>query len=151
MRGKIPDIKVRDIAVIVAVGIGFYYLHSYLVGYAAAIAAPDWFVPFMRENQIIGLAILSLMTTVPATAIAASVAGFALSKLVTTRHFVFGLLAVLVAILVATLAVDYGHGFFGNLRINAFPSHGYDLPIFLAIWFFLPLAALLFGRRIRQD
>ena len=145
------DVRVRDVSVIAAVGIGFYYLHSYLVGYAAAIAAPDWFVPFMRENPVIGLALFSLVTTVPATAIAASAAGFALSRLVATRHFVFGLLAVLVAILVATLAVDYGHGFFGNLRINAFPSQGYDLPMFLAIWFFLPLAALLFGRRTKTD
>ena len=143
--------KARDIAIVAAVGIGFYYIQSYLVGYAAAIAAPDWFVPFMRENQVLGLAILSLMTTVPATAIAACVAGFVLSKLVTTRHFVFGLIAVFVAILAATLAVDYGHGFFGNLRMNALPSHVYDLPVFLAVWFFLPLAAVLFGRRIRQD
>ena len=145
------DIKARDIAVVAAVGVGFYFIHSYLVGFAAAIAAPDWFVPFMRENQIIGLAIFSLMTTVPAAAIAASIAGFTLSKLVTTRHFVFGLFAVLVAIFVATLANDFGHGFFGNLRINALPSHGYDLPMFVAIWFFLPFAALLFGRKKGQD
>lgn len=145
------ELKVRDIAVVAVIGVGFYFLHSYLVGYAAAIAAPDWFVPFMRENQILGLAIFSLMTTVPATAIAAGVAGFTLSRLVPAPHFLLGLLAVFIAVLVATLAVDYGHGFFGNILITAFPSHGYDLPMFLAFWLFLPSAALLFGRRIRKD
>lgn len=145
------NVGIRNISVIVAVGIGFFYLYSYLVGYAAAIAAPDWFVPFMRESPMIGLALFSLVTTVPAIAIAASVAGFVLSKLVATRYFVFGMLAVFVTMLVATLTVDYGRGFFGDLRINAFPSQGYDLPMFLAIWFFLPLATLFFGRRTSRD
>ena len=145
------DFRARYIIVIAAVGVGFYYLHSYLVGYAAAIAAPNWFIPFMQENQVLGLAVFSLMTTVPATAIAACVAGYVLSKLVTERQFASGLLAVVVAILWATLTVDYGHGFLGNLRINALPTQGFDLPMFVAIWFFLPLAALLFGRKLRQE
>lgn len=48
-----PAMKVRDIAIVAAVGIGFYCMRSYLIGYAAAIAAPNWLVPFMRENQVL--------------------------------------------------------------------------------------------------
>lgn len=141
------QIRIREIAVIVLGGFAFYYLHSNLVGIAAEIAAPDWFVPFMREHQVIGLVLFALVTTIPAAAIGAGIAGFVLSRFVDARYFLTGLLTVCVAILAATVFVDYGFGFLGDLRRNALPSHWVDVPIIVALWLFLPLAMLFFGNR----
>ena len=143
--------RARDVAVIVLGGIAFYYLHVNLVGIAAAIAAPDWFVPFMHQNQTIGLILFALVTTVPATALAAGIIGFVLSRIVDARYFVIGLLAVCAAVLFGAFTVDYGFGFLGDLRRTVLPSHWIDVPMILALWLFLPLTMLFFGSRKEQE
>ena len=116
------------------------------MGVGAAIAAPEWFVPFMRENPIIGQNLLSLVTTVPAAAIGAIVMGFGLARVLKGQYFLFGLLAVCVMVVLHTLVVDFGRGFLGGLRMHALP-HYLAIPMFFAQWLFLPLATLFFGRR----
>jgi len=140
-------IRIRDVAVVVLGGFAFYYLHSNLVGLAAAIAAPDWFVPFMREHQGMGPVLFALVTTIPAVAVGAGIAGFILSRLIDARYFLMGLLTVCVATLAATVSADYDFGFLGDLRRNALPSHWTDVPMVVALWLFLPLAMLFFGNR----
>ena len=137
----------RNVAVIFVGGLAFYYLYSNLVGIAAAIAAPEWFIPFMQEHQVLGLVIFALVTTVPAAAIGAGVSGFVLSRFVKGKYFLTGVLTVCVAVLVATITVDYGFGFLGDLRRNALPSTWLDVPMIVALWLFLPLATFYFGRR----
>ena len=137
--------RIRELAVIVLGGFAFYYLHSNLVGLAAALAAPDWFLPFVRENQDIGLVLFALVTTIPAAAIGAGISGFVLSRFVDARYFLTGLLIVCVAILAATVSVDHGFGFLGDVRRNALPSRWMDVPMMVALWLFLPLAMVFFG------
>lgn len=139
--------RTREVAVVILGGLAFYYLYSNLVGFAAAIAVPDWFVPFMRENQSIGLILFALVTTVPAAAVGAGLAGFVLSRFVDARYFVTGLLVVGVAVLAATVSVDHGFGFLDALRRTALPSDWIDVPMIIALWFFLPLTMLFFGGR----
>lgn len=137
----------KRIAVIAVAGVVYYFLYTNLVGIAAAIAAPRWFVPFMQEHQVLGLTLMSLVTTVPAAAISAAVVGYALARFLTGRYFLYGFLAVCVMVLLMTLMADYGHGFWGDLHKSFFPPYVFAVPMFVALWLFLPLAAVYFGRR----
>lgn len=137
----------RNAAVVIGAGIIYYFLYSNLVGIAAAIAAPTWFVPFMQEHNVLGLILLSLMTTVPAVAISATLMGYVLARLLTSKYFLHGFLTVCVMDLLSTLMVDYGNGFWGDLRMSVLPPHIIYVPMFFALWLFLPLATVIFGRR----
>lgn len=136
----------RSAAVVIIAGILYYHVFSNLVGIGAAIAAPDWFVPFMREHPVLGLNVMSLATTVPAAAIGAILMGYGLARIFEGHYFLFGLLIVCVMVVFSALIVDYGRGFWGDLRINAL-SHRLAVPMFFAVWLFLPLATMFFGRR----
>ncbi|MEO0852948.1 MAG: hypothetical protein AAFY15_05525 [Cyanobacteria bacterium J06648_11] len=142
-----PSSAKRNAAVVIVAGILYYYIYSNLVGMGAAIAAPEWFIPFMREHRILGLNLFSLATTVPAAAIGATIMGFGLSRILKGQYFFFGLLAVCVMVVFSTLVVDYGRGFWGGLRMTALPHH-LAIPMFFAQWLFLPLATMFFGRRM---
>ena len=141
-----PSNTKRGAAVVIVAGILYYYIYSNLVGMGAAIAAPEWLVPFMREHRVLGLNLFSLATTVPAAAIAAMIMGFGLSRILKKQYFFFGLLTVCVMVAFSTLVMDYGRGFWGGLRMNALPHH-LAIPMFFAQWLFLPLATVFFGRR----
>jgi hypothetical protein len=137
----------RNAAVVIVAGIIYFYLYSKLVGIGAAIAAPRWFVPFMQEHQVLGLILMSLATTVPAAAISAALMGYGLARLLDGKYFLLGLLTVCVMVVFSSLIVDYGLGFWGGLRMNALPPYSFALPMFFALWLFLPLATMFFGRR----
>ncbi|MEO1543506.1 MAG: hypothetical protein AAFR75_05735 [Pseudomonadota bacterium] len=137
----------RNAAVVIVAGILYYYIYSNLVGMGAAIAAPEWFIPFLREHRILGLNLFSLATTVPAAAMGATIMGFGLSRILKGQYFFFGLLTVCVMVVFSTLVVDYGRGFWGGLLMNALPHH-LAIPMFFALWLFLPLATMFFGRRM---
>ena len=139
------NLKTNTVVVIVA-GIPYYYVFSNLVVIGAAIAAPDWFVPFMQEHQVLGLNLMTLATTVPLVAVGAAIMAYGLAKIFDGKYFVYGLLIVGVMIVFATLVTDYGLGFWRGLRMNALP-HPTAIPMFFAVWLFLPLAMLFFGRR----
>ena len=139
------NLKTNTVVVIVA-GILYYYVFSNLVGIGAAIAAPDWFVPFMQEHQVLGLNLMTLATTVPLVAVGAAIMAYGLATIFDGKYFVYGLLIVGVMIVFATLVTDYGLGFWRGLRMSALP-HPTAIPMFFAVWLFLPLAMLFFGRR----
>ncbi|MEL6171909.1 MAG: hypothetical protein AAFR02_07830 [Pseudomonadota bacterium] len=142
-----PSITKRDAAVVTVAGILYYYIYSNLVGMGAAIVAPEWFAPFIREHRILGLNVFSLATTVPAAAIGATIMGLGLARILKRQYFFFGLLTVCVMVVFSTLVVDYGRGFWGGLRMNALP-HYLAIPMFFAQWLFLPLATMFFGHRM---
>lgn len=141
------DNVMKRTAVIAVAGIVYYFLYTNLVGIAAAIAAPRWFVSFMQEHQVLGLILMSLVTTVPAAAISAAIVGYALARFLSGRYLLFGFLAVCVMVLLMTVMADYGHGFWGDFHMNLFPRYIFAVPMFLALWLFLPLATYYFGRR----
>ncbi|MEO1034294.1 MAG: hypothetical protein AAFX44_01925 [Pseudomonadota bacterium] len=141
------DNVMKRTAVIVVAGVVYYFLYTNLVGIGAAIAAPRWFVPFMQEYQVLGLTLMSLMTTVPAAAISAALVGYGLARILDGKYFLFGFLTVCVMVVFSTLIVDYGLGFWGGLRMNVLPPYSFAIPMFFALWLFLPLATMFFGRR----
>ena len=141
------DNVLKSTAVIVVAGVAYYFLYTNLVGIGAAIAAPQWFVPFMQEHQVLGLILMSLVTTVPAAAISAALMGYAIARFLTGKYFLCGFLTVCVMVVLMTLMADYGHGFWGDLHENLIPRYFFAVPMFVALWLFLPLATVYFGRR----
>ena len=137
----------KNTAVAIAAGIVYYYVVSNLVGTAAAIAAPNWFIPFMQQHQVLGLVLMSLVTTVPAVALSATLIGYGLARLLDRQYFLLGLLTVCVMVVFSTLNVNYGRGFWGGLRMNALPPELYAITIVLAHWLFLTIATQIFGKR----
>ena len=134
-------------AIITAAGVIYYFLFTRLVGIGAAIAAPSWFVPFMRDHQSLGLALMSLVTHIPAIAISAAIVGYAIGRLLPGKHFCFGILAVCVTVLFSALLAIDGIGFWATLRNSVIPRYLFTVPTVVALWLFLPLAAYLFGRK----
>ncbi len=137
----------RSAAVVIGAGIIYYFLYSNLVGIAAAIGAPSWFVPFMQEHNVLGFIFLSLVTTVPAVAISAALVGYVLARLLTSKYFLQGFLTVCVMVLLSSLMFDYGPGFWSDLRVSVLPPHIMHVPMYFALWLFLPLATVFFGGR----
>ena len=133
-------------AVVIVAGVIYYFLFTQLVGLGAAIAAPSWFVPFLREHQSVGLLFMSLVTHLPAIALGAAMVGYAMARLLPDRHFFFGVLTVCVMVLFSAIVAPDGIGFWVQLRDSVIPRYLFSVPTILALWLFLPLAAHLFGR-----
>ena len=138
-------------AIVIAAGVIYYFLFTRLVGFGAAIAAPSWFVPFLREHPSLGLLLMSLVTYLPAVALGAAIVGFAIARLLPGRHFFFGVLTVCVTVLFSALVAPDGIGFWVQLRDSVIPRYLFFAPTILALWIFLPLAAHLFGRTRNRD
>ena len=139
-------------ALVIVAGVIYYFLFTRLVGFAAAIAAPSWFVPFLREHPSMGLLLMSLVTHLPAVALGAAIVGYVIARLLPDRHFFFGVLTVCVTVLFSALVAADGIGFWVQLRDSVIPRYLFFVPTTLALWIFLPLAAHVFGRnRNRND
>jgi hypothetical protein len=138
-------------AIVIVAGVAYYFLHTNLVGIAAAIAAPRWFVPFMQEHQVLGLVLFSLVTTVPAVAISAALTGYVLARFAPDKYFLYGLLSVCIVELILILQSASVHGFWGALHYYSLPLNAIRVPMFIAFWSFLPLATMYFGRRKQRD
>lgn len=133
------------------VAVGYYFAYTNLVGIAAAIAFPDWYVSFANDNKTLSLVLFSLVTTVPAAAVAALFAGFVMTKIFAQNHLWYGVSIVICVTAYSVFATGIGGGLVDKLGLLVVPSSVIQLPMLLAWWLFLPLAALYFSRREVDD
>lgn len=133
------------------VAVGYYFVYTNLVGIAAAIAFPDWYVSFAHDNKALSLVLLSLVTTVPAAAVAALIAGFMMAKLITRYHLSYGIAIVICITVHAAITSNVGAGFAEKFAFFVLPSSVIQVPLIVAWWLFLPLAALYFSRRYANE
>ena len=137
----------RDFLLIAIIGTAYYFLYAILVGIAAAFGFPEWYVPFAQENNVLSLILLNMITTVPAAALAAVLAGFSIVKLTSDHHIWWGIAIVICNTLFFTLPLDLDGGFFNSLL----PPSMIEIPMFVAWYTFLPLSVALFVRRSRAN
>jgi len=137
----------RNIAAGLAVGIVYYYVLIFFVGIVAAIAWP--YTSFASENKILSLLIWGLVTTVPTIMIVSSIFGFAISRLVTSRFLLTGLIATFSCfayfIAVGTTEVLTAQSVVRSL----YPNNAYQAPVYVALYCSLPLATWYFGSRAK--
>ena len=141
----------RVLAAIFFAGVAFFYIDTFLVGFAAAVAAPNWVADLMAKYPRLGLALWDVVTVVPATIISSLMVGLVLAKLIDRFYFVAGLFAVVIALLLVTLTVPTDQGPLVELRNNALPHFWFQAPMALTVWLSLPLATLFFGHRERRS
>jgi hypothetical protein len=134
----------KDIGLIAAIGIAYYFLYTNVVGIAAAIAFPEWYVPFAQENKALALVLFSMVTTVPAAAMAAVLAGYSIAKLVSDHRVWWGVVIVVGITLYSVLTLKLNGGFLTSLTSFVVPSSVIDVPMLIAWWTFLPLSIALF-------
>jgi len=134
----------RDIVLIAIIGTAYYFVYTNLVGVAAAIAFPEWYVPFAQQNKVLSLVLFSMATTVPAAALAAVLAGFLVVKLTSDHRIWWGVLIVMGVTLFSSLTSELNDSFLESLSIFVLPSSVIDIPMLLAWWTFLPLSVALF-------
>ena len=134
----------KDLFLIAAIGVAYYFVYTNVVGIAAAIAFPEWYVPFARENKALSLVLFSLVTTVPAAALAAVLAGFSIAKLVSDHRIWWGVAIVIGITLHSVLTMNVHGGFLASLTSFVLPSSVIDVPMIVAWWTFLPLSIALF-------
>ena len=134
----------KDLVLIGAIGFAYYFLYTNVVGIAAAIAFPEWYVPFAQENKALSLVLFSMATTVPAAALAAVLAGFSIARLVSKRRIWWGVAIVIGTTLYSVLTLNAHGGFIASLSTLVLPSSVIDVPMFIAWWTFLPLSIALF-------
>ena len=139
--------RLQDAVIAVLIGVGFFVAHYFLIGLAAAIAFPDWYRAFAEEYPALSLALFSLVTLVPAIAMASIISAYFLVKFVSSQHFVYGIVSLIVAtLLTAALSGPY-LSYFEALSVSVIPSHVVDVPRYLAYWCTLPLVASYFRRK----
>lgn len=134
----------KDLVLIAAIGVAYYFVYTNVVGIAAAIAFPEWYVPFAQENKALSLVLFSMVTTVPAAALAAVLAGFSIAKLVSGHRIWWGVAIVIGITLYSVLTLNLNGGFFESLTVFILPSSVIDVPMIIAWWTFLPLSIALF-------
>ena len=139
-----------QLAVVLAAGVVYYFVVTRLLGYAAAIAAPSWLFPFMEQHPSAGLLIMSLLTHIPAIAVAAAIFGYGLARLLPSRHFLFGVVTVCVMVLLAAVVAIGGLGFCVLLLVCVFWLFVFEVLTLLALWVFLAIAAQWFARSRRS-
>ena len=134
----------KDFALIAVIGSAYYFLYTSLVGMAAAIAFPEWYVPFAQENKALSLILFSMVTTVPAAALAAILAGYSIVKLVSGHRVWWGIAIVIGITLYSALSLDLNGNFIKSLAALILPSSVIDVPMLIAWWTFLPMSIGLF-------
>ena len=144
------DLARNGVAFLV-VAVGYYFVHTNLVGIAAAIAFPDWYIPFANDYKKLSLVLFSLVTTVPAAAFAALLAGFVMMKLITRHHLLYGISIVVSVTIYMALTTNIDAGLADKIALFVVPSSVIEAPMMLAWWLFLPLAAWYFSRRLVID
>jgi hypothetical protein len=137
----------KDLVLIAAIGVAYYFVYTNAVGIAAAIAFPEWYVPFAQGNKVLSLVLFSLVTTVPAAALAALLAGFSIAKLVSGHRIRWGVAIVIGVTLYSILTLNVHGGFVALLTTFVLPSSVIDVPMIIAWWAFLPLSVALFDWR----
>lgn len=106
----------KNFLIVTVIGIAYYFVHVNLVGIAAAVAMPDWYIPFARENKALSLILFAMVTTVPAAALAAVVAGFSITKFV-SDHRVWWCVSVVICITIySVMTAPLDGGFLDSLK-----------------------------------
>ena len=141
----------RDLFFAVAIGVAYYCTYTSLVGIAAAIAFPDWYVAFAKDNKAIALLLFRLVTILPAAALASALAGFAISRTVNSDHVTWAVLIVVGATAFAAGQLHLNRSFVDSLWVMVLPSSMIDVPLIIAWWVFLPLSVAVFSRRFQRD
>lgn len=134
----------KDLILIAAIGIAYDFLYTNFVGIAAAIAFPEWYIPFAQENGVLSLVLFSMVTTVPAAALAAVLAGFSIAKLISDNRIWWGIAVVICMSLYSAVATELDGGFINYMKLLLVPSSVINVPMFIAWWTFLPLSIALF-------
>ncbi len=140
----------KDFLLIAIIGTAYYFLYTNLVGIAAAVAMPEWFVPFAQENKALSLILFAMVTTVPAAAFAAVIAGFSIVKLISDHRVWWGISVVICISLYSAVATDLDGGFLNYMRLMLLPSSVIQIPMAIAWWTFLPLSVALFVWRAKS-
>ena len=141
----------RDLFFAVAIGVVYYYAYTTFVGIAAAIAFPDWYVSFAKDNKIVALTLFRLVTVVPAAALASVLAGFAVSRIVNSDQVTWAALIVVGATAFAAGQLHLNRSFVDSLWAMVLPSSIIDVPLIIAWCVFLPLSVTVFSRRFHRD
>ncbi len=149
--GEMNSKVARDFLVIAIIGTAYYFLYTNLVGIAAAVAFPEWYVPFAQENKALSLILFAMITTVPAAALAAVLAGFSIVKLTSDHRIWWGIAIVICITLFSALSLNLNGSFFNSLTVLMVPSSLIDIPMLIAWWAFLPLSVALFVWRSRAS
>ncbi|MFK8051998.1 MAG: hypothetical protein AB8F65_03410 [Woeseiaceae bacterium] len=137
----------RDFLISLIIGIAYYCLHTNLGGVAAAVALPKQFVPFSQHYPSTALLLFSLVTTIPAAAFAAGVAGYAVAKWVPKHQVFWGIAIVIGVTLFSAWRFDLYGSYLANLKFFVIPQDMTFLPMMAAWWLFLPLSVAWFVRR----
>jgi hypothetical protein len=135
-----------SLAIILA-GLAFFYVDTFLVGFAAALSFPTWYAEFVAKNSGLGFVIWDLVTVVPVTVVSAILVGIVLGRVLVSSYFLSGLAAMAVAIAFATVTAETDLPMLATLRNTIFPVYWFQAPSYLALWLSLPLATQFFGNR----
>ena len=137
----------KDLVLTAVIGSAYYFLYANLVGTAAAIAFPEEYVRFARENMTLSLILFSMVTTVPAAALAALLAGYSVVRLVSCHRIWWAVAIVVGATLFSADKFGMNGRFVSSLVAFVLPSSVADVPMLIAWWTFLPLSVALFAWR----
>lgn len=137
----------HNMILVVIVGVAYYLIHTKLVGFAAAIAYPDWYKSFAQQNMALSLILFSLVTTVPAAAVAALIAGTAIVRLTTSHRVLWAVLIVIGVTAYSAYRMNLGGSFGASLKATLIPINITHVPGLIAWWTFLPLSIAVFAYR----
>ena len=132
-------------------GLGFFYVDTFLVGYASALSFPTWYAEFVVKHSGLGFLIWDLVTNLPVTVVSALLVGMVLGRVLERFYFLSGLATMAVAIAFATLTAETDLTMLTTLRNTVFPVYWYQTPSYLALWLSLPLATQFFGNRANAE
>ena len=90
------------------------------------------------------------MTIVPSIVAISFLFGYVLAKIATCRYFAIGLLSVVTSMNVAILDSPFDGDLFWLAKNFFVPVHPYQLANYLVLYFSLPLATWIFGRRAKD-
>ena len=138
---------IRRLAIGSGVGVMFFLVLTYVIGFPETLSYPEWFVKFAADDMIASEFLWSLSTFVPTIMIVAIILGYVLARLIQKNHFLIGILAVGVAVLLGILQAAPELGLLRAARITVAPTGWIDVPAYLALYLTLPFASSVIGRR----
>lgn len=129
----------------ILVGVFYYWLYVSVVGVAAAVPVSPTLLAPLEGHPSLAVILISLLTTIPAGALAAVVAAILLVKVVPNNQLLWSWIIVVSCT---------GYAFLRTVSMSdlsvalawLFPSDVAFLPSLLAWWLFLPLSVYLLSK-----
>ena len=137
----------RNVIVGTICGIAFFYAIVYSVGVISAIAYPEWVMSIAAKNSNLAFAMWRLVTSVPLVILISFVLGAALSRILESHYFAVGCLSVAITLFLGIVGMSEDLGVARAIRYTFLPVRCLDVPMHLAVYIYLPIAASLMGRR----